>query len=404
MQYFFIFGNTPTLSISELLAYFKRIEIAFEIIQAKKDFLIIETKTRIPEQIMHELGGVVKYGEVIQVLSSITDLKADFLYEHIMTTDLAEGKYYFGFSVYPQDKKISYQLRGVGLELKKILKSARIASRLVMSRQENLSSVVVQKNKLLTNNGWEVVLMQSSENIYIGKTIAVQPFEDFGRRDYGRPDRDDFSGMLPPKLALSMVNLAAQPSGAVLYDPFCGSGTVIQEALLLGYTQLIGSDVSERAVHDTRENVQWLADTFDLAISNVSVQQHDATEPSFCSEDSVNAIIAEPFLGPPATHKRNQKQAQEIVDLLTPLYTKTFKHITPVLKVGGRMVLIFPVLFYAGGALFLSDDITIPASLEIAKIIPSEIQSDYRLTRKGGVLYSRAGQHVGREILVFEKK
>src|SRR5205823_3602162 len=100
---------------------------------------------------------------------------------------------------------------------------------------------------------------------------AVQPFEQFSARDFGRPGRDDLSGMLPPKLAIIMINLAANDTISVLLDPFCGSGTILSEALLLGYKNLIGSDISEKAVADTKTNLDWIANKFRRDLPDIKI-------------------------------------------------------------------------------------------------------------------------------------
>jgi hypothetical protein len=38
--------------------------------------------------------------------------------------------------------------------------------------------------------------------------MALQDFESYSKRDYGRPARDPRTGSLPPKLAQILINLA----------------------------------------------------------------------------------------------------------------------------------------------------------------------------------------------------
>ena len=93
----------------------------------------------------------------------------------------------------------------------------------------------------------------------------MQPFKDLSRLDFGRPARDDFSGMLPPKLAQIMINLAqVQNPEALIIDPFCGSGTILSEALLMGYKDLLGSDISPKAIADTYKNISWIKDLYKI--------------------------------------------------------------------------------------------------------------------------------------------
>ena len=104
--------------------------------------------------------------------------------------------------------------------------------------------------------------------------MAVQPFEEFGARDYARPSRDDLSGMLPPKLAKIMINLAQAKENSLILDTFCGSGTILQEALIMGYLNLIGFDSSPKAIKDSQANLEWLADKYDLNITKVELYEH----------------------------------------------------------------------------------------------------------------------------------
>src|SRR5690606_4224587 len=97
-------------------------------------------------------------------------------------------------------------------------------------------------NKLgLSPNKVELLVVNGGKNgIIVAESSGTQNITALARRDQGRPKRDAFVGMLPPKLALLMLNLAAggldpEKSHRVL-DPFCGTGVVLQEAALQGYS------------------------------------------------------------------------------------------------------------------------------------------------------------------------
>ena len=63
---------------------------------------------------------------------------------------------------------------------------------------------------------------------------------------------------MPPRLARMMVNLSSCGKGKVLLDPFCGVGTILQEALLEG-ASVIGTDANAWCVKASEENLDWLA-------------------------------------------------------------------------------------------------------------------------------------------------
>lgn len=54
--------------------------------------------------------------------------------------------------------------------------------------------------------------------------------------------------------------------GDVILDPFCGSGTILTEAMLINYKNLIGADISPKAINDTKKNIEWIIRNYELGI------------------------------------------------------------------------------------------------------------------------------------------
>jgi tRNA G10 N-methylase Trm11 len=248
-----------------------------------------------------------------------------------------------------------------------------------------LSSVVVEQNKLLTK-GVEIVLAADGGRTLVGHTMAVQAFKDLGKRDFGRPNRDDASGMLPPKVAQMMINLAEiKDYNGLVLDPFCGSGTVLQEALLMGFNNVAGTDLSPKAIEDSKENIVWLKEKFALTGTKTNIFLKNATKLSESFKpESVEAIVCEPYLGPQ----------------LEDLYTKALREFSKILKPHGRVVMIFPMFF---GNKPINPDYY---KFEIKSSIPEEWKTNslIKVTPRNTIVYGRAGQKVFREIVVLEKK
>jgi len=59
---------------------------------------------------------------------------------------------------------------------------------------------------------------------------------------------------LRPTVAAAMVRLAGPPRSSLL-DPCCGSGTILNEALSMGWKQVHGTDIDPRAIETARHNV-----------------------------------------------------------------------------------------------------------------------------------------------------
>ena len=77
-------------------------------------------------------------------------------------------------------------------------------------------------------------------------------------------------------------------------------GYFVQEALMMGYRRIFGGDLSAKAVADTKKNMGWLYEKYGLKEKEVKIQLSDAKElKKIFAADSIDAVITEPYLGPP---------------------------------------------------------------------------------------------------------
>jgi tRNA G10 N-methylase Trm11 len=393
MKYFFVLGTNTALSVAELAAALdlKKVQLLTE------DFLVWETDNEInADGLIKKLGGTIKIGEIKE---EIKETEGEKLFKSLANLasvkkyQSQEGKFNFGFSDYG---KFQFNKKDLGLKLKKYFTEEKISSRFVISREKTLSSVVITQNKLITR-GIEFVLIKDKGDILIGETLAVQPFKDLSRRDYGRPARDDESGMIPPKLAQIMINLAQiNDFDALIIDPFCGSGTILSEAMLMGYKNLFGSDISPRAIDDTYKNISWTKELYGLKDVKVKTLVKNVVSLSkFIKAESAEAIITEPFLGP----QRGLIEFKTVSRNLEELYSLAIKEFNLVLKAGSRVVMIWP-LFYGQKPIFPQYD-----GFKISNMIPEELRSSVFIKKNNRetIIYGRSGQKVYREIVVLEK-
>jgi tRNA G10 N-methylase Trm11 len=422
MQYFFIIGKNPTLSAAEIFGLFGRDGIQFSIITLATESLIIETEKELDgSYLMKQLGGIIKFGVIHANNYSNPSTSSGQVMFELHSPDLISSfledtgkKTFFGFSLYKLDQKVDLsmakiKIKELGLEIKKELKKNGWPSRFVMAQQGlALSSVVVEKNKLLTQ-GAEMVIFIDKNKIYLGKTLAVQEFEEYSFRDYSRPGRDILSGLMPPKLAKIKINLAKINFNQILLDPFCGSGTILGEAGLMGYKNLIGSDISEKAIEDTRKNLEWLGNNFRFKIEDLRLINKDVKDLfGIIEKDSIDAIVTEPYLGPPLKPSAGPEEIKKIIYELGKLYLDAFRVFKNLLKPNSRLVIIFPI-FRPGGKEQL---FYLPILEEIKNLgfktvspIPKELENHpvIKVTERNSIIYSRPDQRVLREIFIWEK-
>lgn len=400
MKYFFVLGSNPALSIAEISSIFPEEAKNAEFIG--EDILLIDIKNDIkPQELIKKMGGTIKIGviknEIPNNLEKIISESIDII--NINSTN-QDGKFKFGISYYGKNKINALK---IGLETKKHLKEEGINSRFVTSKEKNLSSVVVEQNKLITK-GVEIILIENNNQLHIGKTLAVQPFKELSFRDYGRPARDDQSGMIPPKLAQIMINLSKtnckKYCNASLLDPFCGSGTIITEAILMGYENLIGSDISAKAIEDTKKNIDWMKINYELQITNYKLLNISADKISNkISPNTINAIVTEPYLGP----QRGRHDIPKTIKELKSLYSAALKEFKKILTAEGVIVMVWPVFRNKKYFDTISPDIN---GYKITNPIPENLRDniDLKITDRNTIIYGRPNQKVWREIVILAKQ
>lgn len=406
MQYFFILGRNPTLSSAELISVLDK-QTSFTFV-SDEAIIACLPKEILAEEIMPRLGGIIKFGEIIE---ESEEFSAEDIAK-ILKNSLAK-KIYFGFSFYKLEKidttdfkKKNQKIKNLAMPIKDLLKDIKIQARWVTSKENNLSSVVVKKNKLLAENGAELVFLIGKGKMYLGKTLAVQEFEDLSFRDFGRPARSMRVGLMPPKLAKTMLNLAQVNKDSTILDPFCGFGTILEEALLWGHKNLIGSDINPKTLEGAKENLEWLKKNYQLPIADYKLFEYDVRHISKnLPPRSIDAIITEPYLGPPLRGNETPEKIQEIIEELSSLYLAAFGEFKKILKPDGRVVMLFPV-FHT-----IKQDFFLPILDKIKKIgfsvtdpLPENLKqySFLKTTPRKSILYFRPDQLVWREVLIFK--
>lgn len=341
------------------------------------------------------LGGSLKLAKVLTELTTtnwteICEYLTSRLPEHLGL--LPEGKLKLGLSVYGL-KVTKEQLFRAGLELKKVCRANKRSVRIVPNTSTALNSAQVIHNQLTSPLGWELILVRHNNKTILAQTTAVQDVDDYARRDYGRPNRDAFVGMLPPKLAQQMLNLAgAQPNETIL-DPFCGTGVVLQEAALQG-CRVYGTDLNEKMVRFTRDNLVWLKETYNINF-DVFYEVGDATNATW--RPPIDHVVCETYLGQPLSGLPKPDKLAEIMGNCNKITELFLKNIRPQLKPGSRHCLAVPTWFT--GHTFKH----LPALDHLESLGYNRVRFEYAASRSD-LVYHRSDQIVGRELLVITVK
>jgi len=368
MIYVFILGKNWKLSVAELVSFLKSRAYTPRIIDISKSFVVIELENALDPSIAVDLGGTIKIGRVITEIPVETVNKA-FLERNkqarnqIQTSlslgntgervfDASKAISIFGVSVYSVDTQFSKSSirmqRFLGSYFKKNLASCGVKAKFMGFPKgrgmPQLTHVEVLKKGLVENSA-EILFCIGKEEAFLSKTIAVhKPFE-FQKRDVERPfQRKIFS--ISPRLAKILVNLSMCLPGNRLLDPFCGVGTIIQEAALM-QMEAIGVDKDSWCVKAARANLAWLEKEYSSQLKGArsTVLLGDARSLTNQIEtNSVDAIATEPPLGPALRYIPTISRANRIIGDLKDLYYDFLEEAHKVLKYNGHLVIVSPLV------------------------------------------------------------
>ncbi len=376
-MYIAILGNNPDLSRAELEAHYQAITPCGD------EAALFEG------DLYKHLGGSSKIAELKATLPT-TDRKeiADYILESILDDiDVPHKKMSIGLSIYGE---IWREYKKLVFELKKQARKNGIKPRMVLGKKQSVSSAQILWNHLTDQDkGLEIVVCIGKDCTYIGRTVWVQDIESYSLRDMQRPHRDMNVGMLPPKLAQIMVNLAG---GDYIFDPYCGSGVILQEALLMG-KKAGGSDLSPRMVDATSENLAWLKAHFKIDTAE-TVFEADARTVSIPKE--VDSIVTEGYLGPLQHGNTSKEDLLKLADDSSDLMSETLKNLHQQLADGARLCIALPAWAHGQGVILP------PLVDSVEKLGYNRIRLNNTLA--SDLLYMRDKQFVGRQLILLEKR
>lgn len=370
-KFIILFGNTTRLSQLEFSSLYPQFEL-----QALGDNLFLFTsETDLAAEMMASLGGAIKIFQVLKELDPSID---DDEYLREATQLLAELDSEPEFTLTQAGKK---QRSINNAQLKQELKAMGHKTRYFSSALTD-SAVVLHHPEVIE------LLSVVSERLYFARTVAVQNIDDWTLRDREKPYADRRKGMLPPKVARMMVNIAIgqHPKHAegLLYDPFCGTGTVLLEAAMRGVATY-GSDLDQDAVKGSQANLTWLSETYQLPVKQ-RVFQMDAThlqEELF--KEKVDLLVTEPFLG---RQTPRDSELSNVFRGLEKMYLGALKAFTRILGDGAIVVMVFPLVT------------TDKREYNLFGLIDKLQAKGYNLV-VDPLVYAREGARVARQIVVL---
>lgn len=386
MKHFLLSGTHPELTLAEAEAV-----LGIRIEHRMGPMLPLEQKGLDGAWLQDRLAGVVKLGEIL-FETDIKGLEVKALAEQLADQIDARprgDRVLFGLTLVGSPKEQN-TFKKLPIELKRTLQDRGRSVRWVTGDHGEISPAAVAKLKL-TTEGYDFVIGSDGKKISVGLTTYVQNADSWSHRDYDRPFRDAKTGMLPPKLARLMVNLATRDGKNLtsLLDPFCGGGTVLMEtALLFPEAKLFGSDIDSKQVAGSKQNFEWL---------NAEGLVPMSSEPSWMispaqklpTDDTFDAIVTEGYLGEPLRGHEPREFLLKNKENVEKVWKDSLPTLAKLLKAGGRLVCVWPE--FVVGKEVVATDAGAAAEKAGFKVLRSDLK------------YGRADQRVLRRIIILQK-
>lgn len=385
-----ILGRQPEISVAELESVFGKKNIS-----TYRDIATVDTASLD----INRLGGTIKSGQIIKQVPLIDAQKdnfkpvADFITKYYRELwKNSDHKITLGLSTYQLDIS-PRDIQKIGLQLKVQLKKDGVNLRLVPNDSSALSTASSHNNKLgLSLNKVELIIAKTSPyEVVIAESRGAQNITAYTKRDHEKPYRDAFVGMLPPKLAQIMINLAHVENGFIL-DPFCGTGTVLQEALLLGY-DTYGTDFSTKMIDYSTKNLTWLKQKYPrLAEHKIRLEEADAIDHKWDNPHQISAVVSEVYLGQPFSAPPSPEKLEQVRRQCNHITSSFLENIRPQLASSTILCLAVPAWLNKDGSFTY-----LPLVRNLEKL-------GYQLADHRPLLYHRENQVVARQLLVLSIK
>lgn len=406
-MYLCILGRQPALGTAELESRFG----ADALRPLTPDTIQLDSDQ--DAAVFNSVGGILKAAELLDTFNSSDWNK---LQRHLQKSlpnllkELPDGKVTLGLSVHGFTAS-NGQINAAALSLKKVIKQSGRSARIVPNNEPTLNTAQVLHNKLTNPTGIELILVKVGAQTYIARTVWVQDINAYRKRDQERPMRDARVGMLPPKLAQIILNLALNddqfddPDDITVLDPFCGTGVLLQEALLAGYNAF-GTDLDSRMVDYSTRNLDWLQDTIlrdaPQAKPRTRVSENSVLKPTVGDATTMqwrnrfDLIACETYLGRALSSMPDQETLQKIIKDCDTIHAKFLKNVARQTKPGFRMCIAVPAWSTKKGFKHM------PVLDHLEELGYNQVSFEHAQARD--LVYHRDNQIVARALVVLIRK
>lgn len=202
----------------------------------------------------------------------------------------------------------------------------------------------IHAKEILSRNLTDFIILRVGNQYRIGVTAYVPNVVEFRARSNERPVVSSQIS-ISSRLAKVLFNLGGLSTGGTMLDPFCGSGTILSEAIVAG-VNCIGIDKNPIRIENTKRNLEWISSTSKGNLGSYYLKVGDAAnlESLLGGKAPVDAVVTEPILLPRINYTPRLEKARRMIRNASRLYSESLYSIAAVVRSGGRVVVVAPSL------------------------------------------------------------
>ncbi|MBU3907152.1 MAG: methyltransferase domain-containing protein [Nanoarchaeota archaeon] len=386
MEYLFILGRNPNLSVAEVFSYLEKENIGVKECKLEDNGLFVELNSEIDiKKAISDLGGVIAIGKG-SFSGSIEDIE-----ESIQKTEIYPGeKTKFKYSIFSFSDNDSQDK--IHLAIKNKFKEEKLKA----TYKPPKGMIKTQGGKVFFGSPSKIesydigYFLFKNEAYHFGVLQEVYNTEEAEKRDMDKPERRE-SLAISPKLAKTLVNLSQVKKGEKLLDPFCGVGIILQEALLQGIN-VIGIDIDKDAIKDAYRNISWLKGNYSIR-ADYKIINKDSKKAEI---EKIDGIATEPSLGKLLKKIPEKQEAVSIAVKFENLIIDVLNNVKKQMKAGGKIAFTSPYIKTRGGTIACNIE-------EILKKTGLKLHNFKNMEIKFPIRDFRENQIVGREFYVLVK-
>lgn len=412
----YIFGRNPEFSLGELVSLYNNAQNTYDFKDLTINGAIIhnnDLNSNLEDKERHisinKCGSILKRVKILSCFKrpmNSDQLRALFL-KHFENLYLDEKpnwsiSAYNSYSNDPEEDADYYEL------CKDVIRDALKANGIkkayfVPTIEEEAMQPLRLYHKNIIQGGFEIVIWHRKKDLVIGHTEQVIDIDSFSERDGKRPFTRPLLllGLAVARTMVNLVNIQKHLSNIIIYDPFCGMGSIVQEAILGGYSAW-GSDIDGECVAQSRQNLEWLMKKmrikkFDLNnIFRMDIKSPDCAR----FQNHIIGIVTEPDLLAPLKDYPVPTFAKKLIFAFEQNYSAYLGSFARIMSSESVAVLIFPRLHVRDHTRMSLNILKLleKYQFEVCQFNINNIKFDAHF------LHAWKEQIIEREIVVFQKK